>query len=61
MSADLISFKKEKKKRAKKLGMCQHGFHKWKIFQDKQFDTKAGKLITIYRCTNCPAQKVKAH
>jgi len=65
MTADLISFAKEKKKRAKSgvksRGMCQHGFHKWKIWKDKQFDSKEGKLVTVYRCEKCEAQKVKAH
>jgi len=60
MTADLISFKKEKKKRAKNLGLCQHGFHKWKIYQEKQFDSKQGKLVTLYKCSNCPATKTKA-
>ena len=61
MTAELISFKKEKKKRAKNLGMCQHSFHKWEIYQKKQFDSKEGKLVTVYRCAKCPAQNVKAH
>ena len=60
MTAELISFKKEKKKRAKNLGMCQHGFHKWQIDQKKQFDPKQGELVTLYRCSNCSATKVKA-
>lgn len=61
MTAEIISFKKEKKKRAPNKGLCQHGFHKWKIYQKKQFDPQKGKLVTIYRCTNCDAQKVKSH
>lgn len=61
MSGELISFKDEKKKRAKKLGMCQHGFHKWTVCKEKQFDTKAGKLVTLYKCERCKQQKVKAH
>ena len=59
MTAELISFKKEKKKRVKKLGLCQHGFHKWKVCQDKQFDSQEGKLVTVYQCEKCSATKVK--
>lgn len=61
MTADLISFNKEKKKRAKNRGMCQHGFHKWEVWKGKQFDTQKGKLVTVYRCEKCDAQKVKTH
>ena len=60
MSAEIISLKKAKKAKAKKLGLCQHGYHKWKIDQKKQFDPKKGKLVTLYRCSNCSATKVKA-
>jgi len=52
---DIIAFKK---KTPKARGMCQHGFHKWVIWKDKQFDVKAGKLVTVYRCARCEAQKV---
>lgn len=40
-------------------GLCQHGVHKWAICQHQQFDVKAGKLITLYRCARCGKQKVK--
>ncbi|MCP5144858.1 MAG: hypothetical protein H6978_08550 [Gammaproteobacteria bacterium] len=55
--ADIIPFKK---KRAPALGMCQHGFHKWKVWQDKQFDVRQGRLVTIYRCERCQAEKSEA-
>jgi hypothetical protein len=54
---DIIAFKK---KPAKARGLCQHGFHKWVIWNDKQFDVKSGKLVTVYRCSRCQAQKVVA-
>ncbi|MCK9505056.1 MAG: hypothetical protein M0Q95_12860 [Porticoccaceae bacterium] len=53
---DVIDFKKPK---AKKLGMCQHGFHDWVIWQNKKFDVSKGKLITVFRCSRCGAQKVQ--
>lgn len=39
--------------------LCRNGFHKWEISQDKQFDSKQGKLVTVYRCKRCDATKVK--
>lgn len=39
--------------------LCLQGHHKWKIWKEKQFDLKAGKLVTVYRCERCSAQKVK--
>jgi hypothetical protein len=47
-------------KPVKAKGLCQHGFHKWKIWQDKQFDVQQGKLVTVFRCERCGEQKVKA-
>lgn len=60
--ADILPFKKPKSgKPANRQGMCQHGFHKWVIWKNKQFDVKGGKLVTVYRCERCGEQKVKAH
>lgn len=41
--------------------LCRSGFHKWAVVQEKQFDVKQGKLVTVYRCERCGEQKVKAH
>jgi hypothetical protein len=41
--------------------LCREGFHKWEIWKDRQFDVKAGKLITVYRCARCGATQVRAH
>ena len=57
--ADILPFRKPDKKKPKK-GLCQHGFHKWKIWKEKQFDVREGKLVTVYRCARCGAEKVKA-
>jgi hypothetical protein len=40
--------------------LCRSGFHKWVVLQDKQFDVKQGKLITVYQCTRCAKIKSKA-
>lgn len=58
MSSNVIPFKRPK---AKKLGLGQHGHHKWEIVKDNHFDSKQGKLVTVYKCTNCGKQKVKSH
>jgi len=50
-----------KKPAVKKLGLCQHGHHKWKVVTDNKFDSKQGKLVTVYKCSNCGKQKIKAH
>ena len=39
--------------------LCDSGFHKWTIMQDKQFDVKQGKLVTVYRCKRCGEIKVQ--
>ncbi|MGH8492227.1 MAG: hypothetical protein ACRERR_03845 [Moraxellaceae bacterium] len=49
-----------KKPAAKPKGLCEHGFHKWKIVQEKQFDVKQGRLVTAYECERCGDKKVKA-
>lgn len=41
--------------------LCRSGFHKWAVVQEKQFDVKQGKLVTLYRCQRCGEQKVTAH
>ncbi|MDF1781953.1 MAG: hypothetical protein P1U67_11705 [Alcanivoracaceae bacterium] len=59
--ADILPFKKSDKKKLKpRKGMCQHGFHKWVIWKEKQFDVQQGKLVTVFRCERCGIQKVKA-
>lgn len=57
---DILPFKTAKpgeKNQGKTL--CRSGFHKWEICQEKQFDTKLGKLVTLYRCKRCGASKTK--
>ncbi|RIZ65500.1 MAG: hypothetical protein D0531_09310 [Methylococcales bacterium] len=40
--------------------LCRSGFHKWKVVNDKKFDVKLGKLITVFQCTRCAKIKTKA-
>jgi hypothetical protein len=58
---DVIRFRKPRaadKHRGK--GLCRSGFHKWTIVQEKQFDVREGKLVTLYRCRRCGATRTEA-
>lgn len=57
---DVLPFKRPDKKKPRQ-GLCQHNVHKWVVCKEKQFDVKAGKLVTVYRCERCGKQKVKSH
>ncbi len=59
---EVIPFKRPKpgEKQAGKT-LCTSGFHKWEIQNDKLFDVKRGKLITVYKCQRCGEVKTKAH
>lgn len=57
---EVIRFKKQSDfEKHKGKTLCRSGFHKWKIFQDKQFDVKQGKLVTIYQCDRCNQRKTE--
>lgn len=58
---DVVQLKK-KKPSAKHKGniLCKRGFHKWEIDQEKQFDVKQGRLVTVYKCKRCGKVKVEA-
>mgnify|MGYP000745777766 FL=1 len=57
--ADILPFKRPAKKAPKK-GLCQHGFHRWQVGNEKQFDVKQGRLVTVLRCERCGLEKVEA-
>ena len=60
--AEVIPFRKPSlKQKHKGQILCRHGHHKWVVDKAKQFDVKQGKLVTIYRCTRCDKQRVRAH
>lgn len=54
--SNVIPFKKRPRK---KLGLCQHGHHKWQIDNENKFDSKEGKLVTVFKCSNCGKRKVE--
>ena len=60
--ADILPFARPKAaEKHKGKTLCRHGHHKWVVDKAKQFDVKQGKLVTVYRCSRCGTQKVKAH
>ncbi|HEC20050.1 MAG TPA: hypothetical protein ENI97_11985 [Gammaproteobacteria bacterium] len=63
--ADILPFKRPARKKRpgeihKGKTLCRHGFHKWVISKDKQFDTRQGKLVTLYVCARCGVHKTRA-
>ena len=53
------SLKAQRKAQSKGKTLCNNGFHKWKIWQDKQFDVRSGKLITVMKCDRCGITRTK--
>jgi hypothetical protein len=51
---EIVRFKKPSLK-AKSEGktLCKSGFHKWRVAQEKRFDVKQGRLVTVERCERC--------
>ena len=48
---------KVQKAKARGTTLCSRGFHKWVDDPKKQFDVKAGKLVSIRRCKRCGLSK----
>ncbi len=58
---EVVEFKRPKLAQQHKGNtLCRSGFHKWEVQNDKQFDVKRGKLITVYQCKRCLKTKSKA-
>ena len=57
--SNIIPFRKPAKKPARGNTLCKEGHHKWKIVQEKQFDSQQGKLVTIYACECCQKKKTE--
>jgi len=58
---DVVPFKKVKAaEKHKGHTLCKRGFHKWQVDQEKQFDTKQGRLVTVYKCKRCGKIKTEA-
>lgn len=62
MNDNVLPFKRPNpKKKAKGKTLCRHNFHKWAVVTERQFDVKQGRLVTLYRCQRCGAEKTTAH
>jgi hypothetical protein len=59
--ADILPFKRPKKRKLSEIHkgktLCKSGFHKWEISKDKQFNSRQGRLVTLYVCQRCGAHK----
>lgn len=59
---EVVPFKKPKlKDKFKGKTLCREGFHKWVLVTNNKFDVKQGRLVTVYKCSRCGEQKIKAH
>jgi hypothetical protein len=55
---EVIAFKRQSlKEKHKGKSLCKHGFHKWKLETESKFDTKQGKLVSVFTCERCKATK----
>jgi len=62
LMAEILEFKKPRAAdKAKGKTLCRRGFHKWVVSKQQQFDSKQGRLVTVYRCERCDAVKTTAH
>jgi hypothetical protein len=55
---EVVPFKRRPKKKTR-AGLCQHGYHKWQVVKDTEFDSKQGRLVTRYQCARCGKEKVE--
>ena len=58
--AEIIPFKPRKQAVRRDSVLCRNGHHKWVVWQSKPFDVKLGKLVTVYRCERCGAERTEA-
>lgn len=59
---DVVKFRRPSAaEKHKGKSLCRSGFHKWQVVKEKQFDVKAGKLVTVYECRRCGERKVTSH
>lgn len=56
---EVIPFRRRQRRAAAQEGqaLCRSGHHKWEIVQAQRFDVKQGRLVTVFRCKRCSANK----
>lgn len=54
--------KRAERRSAKARGktLCGSGFHRWRPVNERRFDVKQGRLVTLYRCERCGAETTRA-
>ena len=58
---DVVQFKRPKLSELHKGNtLCRSGFHKCEVLNEKQFDVKQAKLVTVYQSKRCAKIKSKA-
>ena len=58
--ADILPFKRATAaQRHRGNTLCRHGFHKWRLEAARKFDVKQGRLVTLYRCIRCGAERTQ--
>jgi hypothetical protein len=57
--SNVINLRKAKQKRAEGKTLCGSGFHKWEVLNERRFDVKQGKLVSIERCLRCKQQRTR--
>jgi hypothetical protein len=58
---DILAFKIPRpSERHRGKTLCKRGFHQWEIVNEKRFDVRQGKLVTVSQCKRCGKQKNEA-
>ncbi len=57
----IAELRKARQRERARSSLCREGHHKWQVVKERQFDVKRGKLVTLYRCQRCGAERVTAH
>ena len=56
---EVIAFKRPAKKPSSGNILCKEGHHKWVIDKEKQFDSREGRLVTLFKCSRCGKKKTE--
>ena len=58
--SNVVAFRKPSlKQKAQGKTLCKNGFHKWEVWQQKQFDVNSGKLVTVMQCKRCGKKETR--
>jgi len=57
--SNVINLRKAKQKRAEGKTLCGSGFHKWEVLNERRFDVKQGKLVSMERCLRCKQERAR--